>query len=65
VQQAVEDSLVEGIGWVQRVVEDRLEVEGIEVRLQRNLIPRDIPFLQGNSIQGNRIRRRVGRVGWL
>jgi hypothetical protein len=49
------EGMVEGTGWVQRVVEDSLEVEGIEVRFHQS------PFLQGNRILRN--WRRFGGVG--
>jgi hypothetical protein len=49
------EGMVEGTEWVQRVVEDSLEVEGIEVRFHQS------PFLQGNRILRN--WRRFGRVG--
>jgi len=41
------EGMVEGTGWAQRVVEDSLEVEGIEVRLHHS------PFLQGNRMLRN------------
>ena len=41
------EGMVEGTEWAQRVVEDSLEVEGIEVRLHHS------PFLQGNRMLRN------------
>ena len=57
-QQAVEDSLIEGTKKVQRVVEDSLvhsSVENIEARFHHS------PFQQGNRNLRN--WRRFGRVG--
>ena len=41
------EGMVGSIGWVLRVVEDSLEVEGIEVRSHHS------PFLQGNRMLRN------------